>query len=330
MSKKPYDFPRARAGLDRISVIVKPSTPRDRLDVFLTTAFEGYSRSFLQEFIRQGNVLVNGRTVRPSHRIQPGEEVAVILPEGAPMVPEDIPLQVIFEDNLLVAVSKQPGLVMHPARGHLSGTLLNGLLHRYADFMERQDFHLGALHRLDADTSGVVLWAREAEAHTYVARQFERRKVKKSYLAIVHGRPAEDEFEVDAALGYDPVDRRKIIVDGLHAKTARTRFRVLADGECGEVLSLVKAMPMTGRTHQIRVHLASTGHPVTGDVIYGGRRENEAGEIIGRQALHSERLGFTHPGNKQWTEVRAPLYDDVAALLQRSGIEVTTGTEESQ
>jgi len=322
--KKAFDFPRARPGLDRISSVVGSSHARQRLDVYLTGTFEGYSRSFLQSLIRRGSVLIDGHPVRPSHKLSAGEEVAIILPGGAPMVPEEMPIDVLLEDEFLVAVNKRPGVVMHPARGHISGTLLNGLLHRYADLIDRPDFHLGALHRLDAGTSGAVLWAREAAAHRFLARQFEKRQVAKTYVAVVHGAPVESRFEVDSPLGVDPKDRRRIAVDGRGSRRALTSFEVLATGSLGEPMALVMAKPQTGRSHQIRVHLAHVGHPVVGDVVYGGRRENARGEaLIGRQALHSRVIGFIHPADRSWREVVAPLHADMESLCVRAGLGVS-------
>ncbi len=305
-----------------MSLIVRQSQARARLDVFLTTAFEGYSRSFFQEFVKQGNVLIDGRTSKPSHKLALGEEVTVILPEGAPLIPQEMDLEILMEDDCFVAVNKRAGIVMHPARGHVNGTLLNGLLHRYDAQSGEEGFHLAALHRLDADTSGAVLWSREMVSHRDVAKQFETRKIKKEYRVVVHGVPDEAEFEVDAPLGVSPEDRHRIAVDGCDARHARTNFEVICSGSLGEDLTLLRAKPFTGRSHQIRVHLAHTGHPVVGDVMYGGRRVNAEASLIGRQALHSRILGFTHPVEEKWIEVVAPLLEDMTSLVERAGLKM--------
>lgn len=311
-----YRFRRARQDHEFIQFCIQKRITGVRLDRYLAERFEGYSRTFFRDLIRRGKVLVNRLPARPSHKVAPDEEVAVFLPRGSVREPYPLPLEVIYQDRFIVAVNKPPGLVVHPARGHVRDTLLNALFYRFrAEMEEDPAFHIGTVHRLDIDTSGAIVYALDERTHWQLQQQFEGREVGKTYLCIVHGAPEWEVRDVKAALGVDPEDRKKVAVDGWDAKPAHTGFEVLASGD---FVALVRAYLHTGRSHQIRVHAAYTGHPVVGDELYGGRKELGTGEfLIGRQALHSEMLEFHHPGIGRRLRIRAGLPEDMHGLLER-------------
>lgn len=314
-----HDFPRARPGAEVQSFGVRRANQGMRLDRFLASRFPGYSRSFLQELIREGRVLVKGKPCRPSTPVAPGDEIELRLPEGAPREPEDLGLEVVYRDDCVLAINKRPGLVVHPARGHKTGTILQGLFHLFREEIARDPtFHVGPVHRLDAGTSGLLLCAWGEETHKFLQSQFEHRSVEKTYLAICSGEPRFDELEVDAPLGTDPADPERVAVGGLRARPALTRLKVLArGGGC----ALVRAEPHTGRTHQIRVHLAHVGHPLVGDELYGGpTRDARGATLLERPALHSESLTFVHPRTGEPMTLRAPLWRDMRELLERIGL----------
>ncbi len=324
--KSRFDFPRAKRNRDRFVFVVgalAPGRPR-RLDRYLQERFEGYSRTFLQSLIKEGRVLVNGRHTRAAREVAAGDEIVLLLPEGLRSEPEEIPFDVLFEDEHLLVISKPPGVVVHPARGHLSGTLYNGLLHYLRDRLAADpSLHIGTVHRLDEETSGAILFALSREANADLTRQFENRLVSKSYLAIAHGDPAWEETEVDAPLGVDPACKYRVAVNGLDARPAQTKFRRLAaaNGFC-----LVRAFPRTGRSHQVRVHMRHLGLPIVGDDLYGGMRvcEKWAADFPegARVCLHSESLSFIHPADGREVTVCAPMPEDMRRICAAVDLDV--------
>src|SRR5258708_970806 len=217
--KGPYDFPRAKLGGPEHSEFHvsarQPGRPR-RLDKVLMERFEGFSRSYLQKMIKDGRVLINGHTVKSSWHVRPDETITVILMPRTRHLGEDIPFDVIYEDEYMLAVGKPAGIVVHPARGNKTGTLYNGILKRYAEKREADpSTHIGCVHRLDEETSGVIVFALDKKAHAGLTQQFEFRKLKKPYLCIAHGLPDFDEKEIDAPLGIDPADKTRVVIDGL-------------------------------------------------------------------------------------------------------------------
>ena len=326
--KTKYDFPRAKEGRrDRFEFPVgerDAGKPR-RLDKYLLERFPGYSRSFLQQMIKDGRILLNGQPTKASWHVTPGEQITVLLPPGSRYEPEEIPFEVLYEDEDLLALNKPPGLIVHPARGHKTGTLYHGLLHYYR---ERRDndpsFRIGTVHRLDEETSGVMVYALDKKAHSELTRQFENRLIQKTYLCLVHGAAEFESREVDAPLGVDPANRVAVAVNGLEARPAQTRYERLAVSPCGR-FSLLRAHPHTGRSHQIRVHAKEIGHPLVGDELYGGKRDDPAfGGWAPRVALHAESLALLHPTQGHPLTLRAPLYPDLAELAARLGL---TGEE---
>lgn len=297
---------------------IQVDQPAARLDQLLAKAVPQLSRSQLQKLIRQGRVLLAEQTVRPSTIVQPGDIITLRLPSSEPatLQPETVPLDVVFEDEALVVINKPAGMVVHPAQGHTSGTLVNALLARYPDLaaMTLTDSDStdrpGIVHRLDRDTSGLMIVARTPAALRHLQQQFKTRTVEKIYLALVFGRPAVAEGIIDVPLGRDPRFRQKIAprADG---KPARTHYRLLED--FGQY-SLLEIGLETGRTHQIRVHLAWLKCPVVGDTVYG-RKKNALG--LKRQFLHAWRLRFQHPRSGEMIQLEAPLDPDLQVVLDQ-------------
>lgn len=285
-----------------------------RLDRALAHLFPSHSRSRLQEWLKAGRVLLDGCRRDAKHKVWGGEALQVVEPpppEDSAQEPEDIPLAIVFEDDALLVVDKPAGLVVHPGSGNWSGTLLNALLHHAPPLAGVP--RAGIVHRLDKDTSGLMVVAKTLEAQTALIRQMQARSVRRHYLALVHGSVGGDGI-VDAPVGRHPLQRtRMAVVDsGRHAITryfVRARFARA---------TLVECRLETGRTHQIRVHMASIGHPLVGDATYGRRRSGDAVlDGFGRQALHAFRLGLDHPASALPLAWESPLPADFEELLAR-------------
>jgi len=294
-----------------------------RLDQFLAQSL-GWSRARLQKLLKSGLVLVNGEPRPASYRVRLGDAVAVSVPEPVPshLAPEALPLEIIFEDQDLLVVNKPPGLVVHPGAGHRQGTLLNALVHHCPELKDIGEVSRpGLVHRLDKDTSGLLVVAKTALAHQALVSQFAARETKKTYLALVWGRLAEPEGRIDKDIGRHPTQRHKMTAHPRRGKVAATRWQVRQ--EFSGPLTLVELSPETGRTHQIRVHLASLGHPVLGDATYSGGVSRLAGHpklidlkpLVHRQLLHAWRLGITHPRTGEKMTWEAPLPEDFQAVL---------------
>lgn len=322
--KTKYDFPKAKPGRpDRFEFTIserRPGKPR-RLDRFLMERFPGYSRSFLQKLIKDGRVLLNGKPTKSSWHVSIGEVVTLLLPPGADHQPEDIPFEVVYEDEWMIALVKPAGIIVHPARGNKTGTLYNGLLHYFKDRREADpSYHIGIVHRLDEETSGIMVVALDQKANKDLTRQFENRLLRKTYVCLVHGGAEFTEKEIDAPLGVDPVRRTAISVNGLEAREAQTKFVRLALSPVGN-FSLLRAHPRTGRSHQIRVHAQALGHPIVGDELYGGSKEDRMfGDLRPRVCLHAESLDLTHPIEGHSMKLEAPLPDDISTLAEQLGL----------
>lgn len=285
----------------------------ERLDKLLAARLESLSRSQAQALIRDGQVLVNGRPVKASYRLEGGEAIAVSLPAQADEQPaaEVIPLDVLYEDEQVAVVNKPAGMVVHPAFGHTSGTLVNAVLARWPQIAGFSDpSRAGIVHRLDKDTSGVIVVAKTPEALDWLRVQFKQRLVRKRYLALVHGAPQTPEGVIDAPIGRDPAQRKQMAVrrDG---REALTEFRVL---EHYADFSLLEVFPKTGRTHQIRVHLAFIGHPVVGDRVYGQRKQPIK---LKRHFLHAASITFAPAPGAPPITVEAPLPVGLANILEK-------------
>jgi len=303
-----------------------------RLDVFLAAACSDLSRSRIQKLIEQGAVRLGDRPVKRSHVVRAGEVFSVDVPEPEPaaILPEAIPLSILYEDAHVIAIDKPAGLVVHPAPGHASGTLVNALLHHVRDFAGiGGELRPGIVHRLDRDTSGVLLVAKTDLAHTSLSRQMKKRQMRKEYLALAAGIPRVRKGEVRFAVGRDPRDRKKMkafrVADELPAgaREAHTLFEIEKDF-FALGLTLLRCRLVTGRTHQIRVHLAASGLPIVGDPVYGRPRYERVRDLalkktlaeFPRQALHAERVTFRHPETHEPIEIVAPLPEDMRRLLE--------------
>jgi 23S rRNA pseudouridine1911/1915/1917 synthase len=309
---------------------VKPRMVGKRIDAYLASRYPEYSRSVIQKVIDARAVLINGQPTKASYKVRLGDEIRVWLPEladDAP-VPEEIPLRVVYEDDALTVVDKPPGMVVHPAKGHWSGTLVNALQFHYDTLSTvAGENRPGIVHRLDRDTTGLLLVAKDDLAHRGLAQQFEQRTIHKEYLALVSGVPQRDSDYIERTIGFHPTNREKMAIrlpeDG--GKEAVTFYEVL---ERFDGFALVRCKPQTGRTHQIRVHLAHIGHPIVADKAYSGRDRLTLGDVAGaaagddagkvlidRQALHAHALSFRHPRTGVVISLTSPLPEDMAGVL---------------
>ncbi len=343
-------------GGEPLTLHVGSSIKERRIDKYLHGRFSNLSRRFLQDAIKAGAVKVNGKTVRPSFKLSPADVLELTLPEppSKDILPEDIPLNIIYEDDEIIILNKQPGILVHPARGNTHGTLVNALAF-YCDklssglrgapqtrknaFAEPGEcgtgfqpvktrprwpghFRPGIVHRLDKNTTGVMVIAKNDDAQWKIAHQFERRQVNKTYLAIVHGTPDLTRDRINAPLGVHPRMREKYAIRPDTGKESITFYEVL---ESFRGFSFMKMTPKTGRTHQIRVHLSYIKHPIVADDMYGGKlvypwqladAQPAAQEpVIDRVALHASTLEFKHPTTNEMAKFEAPLPDDMQKLL---------------
>jgi len=301
-------------GVRHFEWTVPPEETKERLDRFLVSREELGTRSQIKRLIEGGRVLIDGRPGKPSARLRVGERVIVDVPAPPPpdAVPEAIEIEALFEDDSLLVINKPPGLVVHPAPGHRSGTVVNALLHRWGGNIEGFDpLRPGIVHRLDKDTSGVLIIAKSPAALEAIGRQFRAREVRKRYLALVAGRMRQRRGIIESRIGRDRINRKRMSVQA-GGREAVTRYEVL---EVFAENTLIGVYPETGRTHQIRVHLAAVGHPIVADSRYGrGRRGCRA--LMPRQALHAESIRFRHPVTGAALSFSAPLPADFAAALR--------------
>ncbi len=305
---------------ERIAGWIVPATIEQiRLDQFLAGRIPDQSRSQIQVWIRSGRILVNGRKVKTGYLPHPGDDIRLAAPEpvqAAPF-PEDIALDVVYEDPDIAVINKPAGMVCHVGAGVRSGTLVNALLHRYGPIESEDAERPGIVHRLDKLTSGLLVVARNREAHRGLARQFKARQVKKEYLALVYGSPKPPSGTIDLPLGRDPRDRKKISVRARKTRTAITHYSSLKS--YGR-FTLLQVRIETGRTHQIRVHLSQKGHPIVGDAVYGGacctdRPKIPAQTRLQRPFLHSHLLEFRHPRTGSLLSFSAPLPPELEGFL---------------
>ncbi|HEX9185740.1 MAG TPA: RluA family pseudouridine synthase [Vicinamibacteria bacterium] len=296
-----------------------------RLDAWLARRLPALSRARLQTLIDEGQVRLDGLVPRASLRLRPGQVASVHVPAPVPAVPqaEAIPITVVHEDRDLLVVDKPAGLVVHPGAGQTAGTLVNALLGRVTDLSGVGGvLRPGIVHRLDRGTSGLLVVAKNDETHRALVRQFAGRTVEKEYLALVLGRPKLPSGEIDAPIGRDPVHRQRMSVRAPRGREARTSWAVV---ERFDGAALLRVRIHTGRTHQIRVHLASVGHPVAADAVYGGARRPSSGRAaaraalgsLARPALHAARLAFVHPATGERLAFDAPLPADLEAVIER-------------
>jgi len=287
-----------------------------RVDRYVAQEAPDLSRSLVQKLLQEGRVTVGGQVPKASYRVQAGDEIIVHVPppESTEVRAEAIPLSVVYEDSNIVVVDKPAGMVVHPAHGHHSGTLVNALLAHCPDLTGiGGEIRPGIVHRLDKDTSGLLIVAKNDEAYHHLQSQFQARLVHKTYLALVEGVPDAAHGIIDAPIGRDPQHRQRMAIvtqPSRRGREARTEYRIV---EYFPQHALVEAEPVTGRTHQIRIHLAFIGHPIVGDRVYGFRKQRLA---LSRQFLHAARIAFTLPGSGQPIELASPLPADLEAVLQ--------------
>jgi 23S rRNA pseudouridine1911/1915/1917 synthase len=290
-----------------------------RLDVFLVNREPKLSRSALQRLIGQGRVRINGQAVKPSQKIKPGDMIAFDIPKAEPLElkGEPIPLEILYEDDVLLLLNKPAGLVVHPAPGHWAGTLVNALLHHFQTSggtvstiggKERP----GLVHRLDKDTSGVMVIAKTDEAHRALSAQFKHHTITRVYEALISGLPKKGHGLIDLAIGRDRKERKRFSAHTARPKESVTEYKI--DHRFGKLAAHVLLYP---RTHQLRVHLASLGHPILGDQTYGGKKVCMVENVeIPRVMLHARTLGFHHPSTGEFQEYTRPLPSDMEQVVQ--------------
>ncbi len=294
-----------------------------RLDLFVAEGVPDLSRTRIQELVREGHVRVDGHIAKVSQRISAGETIEIdVLPRPAlEALPEDLPLDLLYVDDDFVIVNKPAGMVVHAGAGHSRGTLVNALLHRLGNLSSAGGaLRPGIVHRLDRETSGAMVVARNDRAHEHLSDQFRSRNVRKIYLALVHGKMPRDSGTITLPISRDPRRRTRMSARESKGRHARTDWRVIARlDRC----TLIEAVLHTGRTHQIRAHFAAIGHPVVGDTLYGAPRGLRAGSrnlpLLERNYLHAARIGFSHPSTGAWVEVRAPLPRDLRVYFDQVG-----------
>lgn len=287
-----------------------------RLDKYLSMIYPDSSRASFQKLIKNGDVLVNGRVQKASYLIHAEDLVSVSIPEAAStaIVPEDIPLDILYEDEDLLIVNKPKGMVVHPSAGHYSGTLVNAVMYHCKDSLSgiNGEIRPGIVHRIDKDTTGSLIVCKNDQSHVKIAEQIKEHSVNRIYVGIVCGNLKEDEGTVEGAIGRHPTQRKKMAINEKNGKPAITHFRIQ---ERFGNFTFVRFRLETGRTHQIRVHMASIGHPLLGDELYGGARSGF--QQLQGQTLHAETIGFIHPSTGEYMEFSAPLPDYFEKLLKQ-------------
>jgi 23S rRNA pseudouridine1911/1915/1917 synthase len=313
---------------DRISTYPITDKYRDqRIDTFLASRVKELTRSRVQELIKKGFVKVNDHSPKTSYRLKTGDYVSLFIPAATPyqLEPEQVEFSLIHEDSSIIILNKPSGLVIHPAPGHRKGTLVHGLLQQGRDLSGIGGvLRPGIVHRLDKDTSGLMVVAKNDQVHISLSRQFKSGTVRKRYLALVHGIPRGESGEINLPIARHPKRRKEMAVLLSRGKTSLTLWQKME--ELGNRFSLLSVSPKTGRTHQIRVHFSHLGHPIVGDPIYGYKKNwwkknfplaTDIVPQIKRQMLHAEGLGFIHPDSKQYCEFHAPMPDDMDHIINK-------------
>jgi len=297
-----------------MKITVNDAAIGERVDKFLSAETE-YTRSYIAKLADEGFLCVNGKPAKVNYRLREGDEIELNVPDIKPyeVTEEEIPLDIVYEDEHILAVNKPQGMVVHPAAGNYNGTLVNALMHHCKGNLSGINgvARPGIVHRIDKDTSGVLLVAKTNSAHLHLAEQIKVHSVTRKYVALVHGHLKEQEGTVDAPIGRNPKDRKKMCVTQTNSKNAITHYRVLEEFKG---YSLVECRLETGRTHQIRVHMSHIGHPVAADPVYGPKKD-ALGK--GGQFLHAKMIGFIHPATNQYMELFAPLPQEFLDILDK-------------
>jgi len=299
--------------------IIEPYEAGKRVDAFLSEKIEGYSRTYIQKLIDEGHCKVNGKNAKSNLKLRERDQVQAIIPDPVPLSiePQNIELDIVYEDNDIVIINKPQGMVVHPAHGNYSGTVVNALLSHCGSLSGCNSLtgingvmRPGIVHRIDKDTSGVIVIAKTNEAHLLLSEQFKAHTITRRYTALLEGRLKNSSGRVETLIGRNPNQRKQMAVVSINGKKAVTNYRVL---EQFKNHTLIEAVLETGRTHQIRVHMAYLGHPVVGDTVYGCKKQRF---LTNGQLLHARVLGFIHPGSKEYVEFETPLPDYFEKILK--------------
>lgn len=310
-SSIPYDEQEQEHGAN--SWVVDQATAKERIDKYIKSNMkEDVSRSQIQLWIENEHVKVNGKSVKANYKVAEGDVVTVVIPEAnaVEIVPQNIPLDIYYDDKDVIVINKSRGMVVHPAPGHEDGTLVNALMYHCQDLSGiNGELRPGIVHRIDKDTSGLIMAAKNDKAHASLAAQLKDHSVTRKYFALVHGNLSHDQGSIDAPIGRDAHDRKMFTVVERNSKHAVTHFQVVE--RFGDY-TLLELKLETGRTHQIRVHMKFIGHPLVGDPLYGSNK----GIKMNGQALHAAVLGFVHPSTEQYVEFTSPIPEDMENILQ--------------
>jgi 23S rRNA pseudouridine1911/1915/1917 synthase len=325
--------------------VADPGQSLLRIDKFLLDRLQETSRTKIKDAADAGCIFVNDKTVKANYKVKPGDVIVIMLTfprKEFELVAEDIPLDVVYEDDTLLVINKKPGMVVHPAHGNYTGTLIHALAWRYKELemFTKEDIRAGLVHRIDKDTSGLLVIAKTEKAKTHLGKQFYNKTSHRIYHALVWGIPKEPEGTVEANVGRNPKNRQVMAVfhDGTQGKKAITHYKVL---ESLGYISLIECRLETGRTHQIRIHMKSIGHPLFNDADYGGNmilkgttftkyRQfiDNCFKVLPRQALHAKELGFVHPQTKEWMQFNSELPEDMTEVIRKWRIYLGGRTQE--
>ncbi|MDD7390524.1 MAG: RluA family pseudouridine synthase [Lachnospiraceae bacterium] len=308
--------------MNRYCFLADQNAENERIDKYLTDYLKKHSRSFLQKLIKDGQVFVNGKAVKNNYRLHEEDRIELTVPEPlqTDILPENLDLDIVYEDKSVLIVNKPKGMVVHPSAGHASGTLVNGLMYHCGDGLSGINGVLrpGIVHRIDMDTTGLLIVCKNDQAHNCIAEQLKEHSITRRYHALVKGRFKEEEGTVDAPIGRNPSNRLKMAVNRQNGKHAVTHYRVL---EQFSSCAYIECRLETGRTHQIRVHMSSIGHPLLGDTIYGG----PAVKNVQGQMLHAKVIGFIHPETGEYMEFDSELpqyFQDILERFQNGTIKI--------
>ena len=299
--------------MDLIEIFVDEEDD-ERLDAYLAVELNEVSRTYVQRLIKDGLVLVNGVLKKPRYMVREGDHIRVQIPKPKDLeiMAEDIPIDIVYEDDDIVIVNKARGMVVHPAPGNYTGTLVNALLHHIDNLSSINGvIRPGIVHRLDKDTSGLLIIAKNDSSHKFLSDKLKDRDIKREYIAITHGEFKEDKGTIHAPIGRDPRDRKRMAINEKNGKDAITNYSVI---KLYNGYSYVKASLETGRTHQIRVHFAYLNHPIVGDPVYSNKKEDSKYD---GQFLHAKKLGFIHPGTKEYMEFETEVPDIFKCFIDK-------------
>jgi 23S rRNA pseudouridine1911/1915/1917 synthase len=311
-----------QADLQTHHIVVAENNSQIRLDKLVTQLMPQHTRSYILRLIKSDCIHVNQHLKKPGYMVRTGDHITITIPENEPhtVLPEPIPLDIIFEDKDLLIVNKQAGLVVHPSPGHANGTFVNALLHYNSVQFSKVD-RFGIVHRLDQDTTGCLLVAKNRASQVFMNNAFSERTIEKKYSALVHGQMKTKQGIIDFPIGRHPTNRKKMSIHARRYRSAETHWKISCQFNH---FTLLELLLKTGRTHQIRVHLSAINHPIVGDPLYGRKKNlyNQKPEVqlqlkkINRQMLHAKELGFIHPRTKQFIHIVAPLPEDMMQTLK--------------